>query len=113
MTWHFNIRKANNFTCKALKTVVVVPPCDLLCSKVITHGLTKKTVTSHESQSIEVVELEPIEPQEVKPSEKEKHLCLVFFVSFLSPSIFFGGKYKTTHWKLRLITFKQIDTLGK
>lgn len=87
--WHFNIRKANNFTCKALKTVVVVPPCDLLCSKVITHGLTKKTVTSHESQSIEVVELEPIEPQEVKPSEKEKHLCLFFFcVIFKSKYIF-------------------------
>ena len=80
-----SIRKANNFTCKALKTVVVVPPCDLLGSKVIPHGLTKKTVTSHESQSIEVVE--PIEPQAVKPSEKQKKSSSrCFVVSFLSPS---------------------------
>ena len=48
MTWHFNIRKANNFTCKALKTVVVVPPCDLLCSKVITHGPNEEN--GHESR---------------------------------------------------------------
>lgn len=103
MTWHFNIRKANNFTCKALKTVVVVPPCDLLGSKVIAHGLTKKTVTSHESRVTKHrggwTDWTPSHKAIWKRKKTSSSRC--FLCHFLVQVYFFGGKYKTTHWKLR------------